>query len=121
MKSPIKSMLLIAASLLCLYGFAWLAFSKGVHISDTVDTAVGVAVLLSSLALPVAGFRSLRGHRGTPWYRTLVFPAFLISLAPAVIILYAILVVLIVRPPDETTHPVMNLRAREARGYGNTT
>ena len=99
MKAAVTAIALVGASLLCLYGFAWLAFSKGVRISDGMDTAVGVTVLVSSALLPVGGFLSLRGQRGSAAYRTLLFPAFLISLAPAVIVLCALLVVLLVRPP----------------------
>lgn len=99
MKVLLIAIALVVASLLCLYGFAWLAFSKGVRVSEAVDNTVGVAVLVSSVLLPVIGFLCLRGQRGTASYRVFLFPAFLISLAPAVIILCAVLVVLLVRPP----------------------
>ena len=99
MKALLIAIALIIVSLLCLYGFAWLAFRKGVHVSEAVDNKVGVAVLVSSVFLPIASFWCLRGQRGTASYRLLLFPAFLISLAPAVIILCAVLVVLLVRPP----------------------
>ena len=88
---------LVVDSLLCL-GFAWLAFSKGVRISETMDNAVGLLVLVSAVLLPILGFVSLGGGRGTASYRVLLFPAFLMSLAPAVIIPCAFLVALLVRP-----------------------
>jgi hypothetical protein len=100
MNSTLKAALLVVASLLCLYGFGWLAFSKGIHVSEAFDTTVAVLVLVSAALLPVLAFLALRGQRGTPAYRPLLFPAFLVSLAPAVIILCAILVALLVRRPE---------------------
>ena len=99
MNAIIKAFVLVVASLLCLYGFGWLAFSKGVHISEAADNTVAIVVLVFALLLPVAGFLSFRKHRGGPAYPVL-FPAFLISLAPAVIILCAVLVMLFVRRPS---------------------
>jgi len=99
MNSAIKAALLVIGSLLCLYGFGWLAFSKGVRIGEAADTAIAVLVLVSAVLLPVLGFLSFRKQRGTSSYRVL-FPAFLVSLAPAVIILCAVLVALLVRRPE---------------------
>ena len=93
-----KAIALVAASLLCLYGFAWLVFTKGVHISETADTTIGVLIVVSALLLPVVGYISVRKHRNGPAYAAL-FPAFLVSLAPSVILLCALLVVLFVRRP----------------------
>jgi cytochrome bd-type quinol oxidase subunit 2 len=100
MNSIVKASVLIVISLLCLYGFAWLAFSKGVRVSEAVDNTVAVLVLLSAVLLPILAFLLLRGQRGSPSYRALLFPAFLVSLAPAVIILCAVLVALLVRRPE---------------------
>lgn len=99
MKSAFTAIVLIGASLLCLYGFASVVFSKGVRVSAAVDNTVAVAVLVGSALLPVAGFLSLRAQRSSPDGRKLLFPVFLISLVPAVIVLCAVLVVLLVRPP----------------------
>jgi cytochrome bd-type quinol oxidase subunit 2 len=99
MSPIIKASALVAASLFCLYGFAWLAFSKGVHISEAADKTVAAVFLISAVLLPIIAFLFLRAQRGTPSYR-LMFPAFLVALAPAVILLCALLVVLLVRRPD---------------------
>ena len=98
MKAALIAIALVVDSLLCLYGFAWLAFSKGVRVSEATDNTVGMVVLVSSMVLPLLGFVSLSGARGTVSYRVLLFPAFLVSLVPAVIIPCAILVALLVRP-----------------------
>jgi hypothetical protein len=97
MKPLLKAVLLAAMSLLCLYGFAWLNFRKGIRFSSTVDSIIVALILCSAVALPILGYLSLRRRQAAAPYQALLFPAFLISLSPAVIILSAVVSGLIAR------------------------
>jgi Trk-type K+ transport system membrane component len=92
MKPLPRAVLLVAMSLFCLYGFAWLTSRKGIHFSSTVDSIIAALILFGAVALPLLGYLNLRRRQSTEPYQALLFPTFLISLSPAVIILSATLV-----------------------------
>ena len=71
MKAALIAIALVADSLLCLCGFVWLAFIKGIRVSEATDSTVGLVVLVSSMMVPVLGIVSLSGARGTVSYRVL--------------------------------------------------
>jgi hypothetical protein len=97
MKPLPRAVLLVAMSLFCLYGFAWLNFRKGIRFSYTVDSIIAALILFGAVALPALGYLSLRRRQSAAPYQALLFPAFLISLFPAVIILSSLVAGFIVR------------------------
>jgi hypothetical protein len=80
---------------------ARIIFSKGaLSDSQSLDFMFGLAVLIVPLLLPVFGFRILRGQQRSLLYKLLLFPAFVFSLLPAVVLLCLLLVVLFVPRPS---------------------
>jgi hypothetical protein len=101
MNLALQSLALVAASLASFYGMARIVFSKGALAdSQSLDFMFGLAVLILPLLLPIVGFRILRGQRRSLLYKLLLFPAFVFSLLPAVVLLCLLLVVLFVPRPS---------------------
>jgi cytochrome bd-type quinol oxidase subunit 2 len=91
---------LTTGSAVWFYFFASL-LTKGGNRSDFLEISMGAGLVLSSLLLPFLGWLMIRQSRGAVFYGV-VFAAFLISLAPLVIILCLLLVVIIVPRGSDT-------------------
>ena len=89
----VKALALVAGSLFWVYALAAL-LTKGLDAGPSV--LIGLIVLLGLFALPILGFLSVRGHPRSLSYKMILFPAFIFSLVPPIIlgcILYVMFVV----------------------------
>ena len=94
-----KAFALIAASVLWFWGFGSCVFTKGSPLSGSTEVFVGILLLAAPIVLPLSGFFLLKGQTRDLCYRSLLFPAFIFSLLPAVIFLCVVGVVLFVPAP----------------------
>jgi hypothetical protein len=94
-----KALALIAASLLWFYGFGCCVFTKGSPLSGSTEVVVSILLLAAPLVLPLLGYFLLKGQPRDLRYKSLLFPAFIVSLLPAVIFLCVAGVVLFVPAP----------------------
>ena len=82
--------LLIFGCVLCLLGLAFLSIMppKGAYLIEKMDGGVGLFLTGASLLLPVLGLRFLKTKQVAHSDRIVLFSGFVVSLAPAVCILW---------------------------------
>jgi hypothetical protein len=87
------SALLIFGCILCLLGLALLSAMppKGAYLIEKIDSGVGLFLTGASLLLPVLGLRFLRTKQVAHPDRIVLFSGFVVSLVPAVCILWTFL------------------------------
>ena len=100
MRSSVKAMAVVTASVAWFYGFLNITGAKGeAFSSDTTEVMLSMLILFVPLVLPYLGFRLVMSHPRSPSYKMVLFPSFVISLFPAVTLLCLILVLLLVPAP----------------------
>ena len=95
----LKALAVIAASLFWFYGFGSVIYTKGSRLSGSTEVVLSILLLAAPVVLPLLGFFLLKGQPRDLPYKSLLFPAFIISLFPAVIFLCVAGVVLFVPAP----------------------
>ncbi len=94
MKPWIKALALIGVTLAWAGIFACVIFPKGARLDYLTEVLLLVLLVAVPLFLIIFGFRVLKGQQRNLLYKALLFPAFLISLLPAAILLCLMAVVL---------------------------
>jgi hypothetical protein len=95
----LKPAALIGASMLWFYGFGIVISSKSSPFSGSTELVVSILLLAAPVVMPLLGFFLLKGQPRDLWYKSVLFPAFLVSLLPATISLCAVGVLLFVPAP----------------------
>jgi hypothetical protein len=96
MKSWIKALALVAMTSAWAGIFACVIFPKESRLDYLTEVLLLVLVVAIPLFLIVFGFRVLKGQQRNLLYKALLFPAFVISLLPAAILLCLMAVLLFV-------------------------
>jgi hypothetical protein len=94
-----KALALFAVSLLWFYGFGTVC-NKGSQLGDSTEVVISILLLVAPIVLPLLGFLLLKGQPRDLSYKSLLFPAFIVSFLPAAIFLCLAGVILFVPAPQ---------------------